>query len=68
MDSIMTDNLLIGIFAIFLLILLMYLKKNDPMVGCEKWRRKGCDKISGADCTYPDCETLKKYLSGRVDL
>jgi len=58
LDIIMTNSLVIGIFSIFLLGLFLYLKKTDPMVGCEKFRRTGCDKVSGPDCSFPDCEIL----------
>ena len=67
MDGLMTNSLVIGIFCIFFLGLLLYLKKTDPMVGCEKWRLKGCIHISGRECKFPVCGALDEFRSSSGD-
>jgi hypothetical protein len=68
MDVITTNSLVIGVFFTFLLGVLLYLKKTDPMVGCEKWRLKGCIHISGGECKFPVCARLNKFRSLGGDL
>lgn len=55
---------LIGIFSALLLVLILRMKKTDPVFGCDKHKRAGCDKLSGRYCGYPDCTTLENYRSG----
>jgi hypothetical protein len=53
----------IGIFSVLLLALILRLKKTDPVFGCKKFKHEGCKKVSGRDCDFPDCESMKKYSS-----
>lgn len=56
-----------GLFAAFSLLILalfLSLKKKDPMVGCDKYRQKGCDNVWRSKCGYPNCDTLEKHRSG----
>jgi hypothetical protein len=63
----MSDTILIswimGIFSLLLLVLILRMKKTDPVFGCDKYKRKGCNKVSGRDCGFPDCAKLEKYRS-----
>ena len=52
------------IFSTFFLMLILRMKKTDPVFGCDKYMRKGCDKVSGRECGYPDCAMLEKHHSG----
>lgn len=53
----------IGIFSASLLLLILRMKKTDPVFGCDKYQRAGCDTLSGRNCGYPECATLEKYRS-----
>ena len=63
MEKSMWISWIIGVYSVIFLGLLLNMKKTDPMIGCEKWRIAGCDKVSGSDCRFPDCEILKMYRS-----
>jgi hypothetical protein len=63
MDDMIWISWVVGIFSVILLVLLLRMKKTDPAVDCEKYRKVGCQKISGRDCNFPDCEALEKFRS-----
>jgi hypothetical protein len=54
----------VGVYSLLLLALILYMKKTDPVFGCDKYKRTGCKEVSGLDCGYPDCDKLREYRSG----
>ena len=54
---------IMGIYSVLLLTLIVHMKKTDPVFGCDKYKREGCKNVSGRDCGFPACATLKKYRS-----
>lgn len=61
MDTVTWINWFIAGYSTLLLVLILRMKKTDPMFGCDKYKRIGCNKVSGRDCGYPDCATLEKF-------
>ena len=61
MDDISWISWIIGVYSITLLLLILHMKKTDPVFGCEKYKRIGCTHVSGRDCGYPKCTSLEKF-------
>ena len=54
MDDTLWISWFIGSCSLLLLSLILHMKKTDPVFGCEKYKRSGCDKVSVFGCDYPD--------------
>ena len=35
--------------------------KNDPVKGCDVYKKEGCAHVDGFLCDYPGCSILKNY-------
>ena len=66
MDDLMWISLFIGIFSVTLLVLILRMKKTDPVFGCDKYKREGCNKVCGSECNFPNCPTSEKYRTWLV--
>ena len=61
MNDMMWISWIVGIYSVILLALTLRMKKTDPVFGCDKYKKIGCNKVSGVDCDFPECATLKAY-------
>jgi hypothetical protein len=61
MNDMIWISWIMGAFSSVLLILILHMKKTDPVFGCDKYKRKGCKMVSGRDCGFPYCVTLEKF-------
>lgn len=64
MDDTVWISWFMGIFSALLLLLVLRMRKTDPVFGCDKYKRKGCGEVAGRNCGYPACTELERHRSG----
>ena len=43
----------------------LYLKKTDPVYGCELYKDKGCSHVDGVLCDFPKCKMNEQYIRSK---